>query len=205
MSISTCFVSGADPYPNDGYVELAIVTTGVFTDYSSDDYVYASVYSGAINDQTYNRAYLQFNCASIPTDETVTGMDLTIALNDSTTSRINKLYSVAYEKSSYSTPALLYSGIVEDGTLLWTGTLTSPDTYIIPLGVNACNALNSHLSWFTLGIVLDETSPPASIESSKFESTDLGIGIPYLTVYSVTGLIFSPVRRRATVCFTSWD
>jgi hypothetical protein len=190
---------------SDGYVRYAYLcpedADPTFVDHTNLFVLRASTVAALTPGDTgpgLRRAYFFADTSSLPAGATITKVELTLfwqSLTDS--SRDTIFYQQASQYSSYGTAEDLFNGL-DDGSVyvqgLYTAALDTP--IVVDLGSQAITDLQGHLTWFGVGILIDESSPPVSTESKVYysndsDTTDHNVR-PYLTVTYTQGN-----RRRA--------
>lgn len=184
----------------DGYVRFmkaCLTAPPGYIDWSALYWIWASVQADSWDDMgtptpytAIRRGYAFFDTSSIPGGATITDVTLTLSLSTLTNStRDTIFYQQLAQYGSYGTAQALFDGL-DDGVIYTQGLFTTapPGVNVIDLGAQADADLQSHLSWFGVGVLIDETSPTATEANKTYQSMDVGVPslFPYITVTYTT-------------------
>ena len=193
------YVRYSGGYAFDGYVEKSCAGGECSYDDVSDGIVAYDVI-GVSDDGGGNtitdRAYAEFEISGLPAGATITQVKLTLQVGASTSERYSYITAMDYPKTGYASDEAMF-GFIGVGTVLWTGYIHTGDwqEIEIDLGSAGVSDLASHTGWMMLGFMIDETSPPATLDSVNIYDADI-VADKYLEITYSTGVS----RRRHSIC-----
>lgn len=165
-----------------------------YIDWNSIPWIWASTEDDSWTDMgtptpyvAIRRGYAFFDTSSLPAGAVVTKVELnlygSVLMNSA---RDTYFYQQAAQYGSYSDAEDLFDGL-DDGSLYTQGAYDNIAALnTIDLGSQAVTDLNSHISWFGVGVLIDEQSPTSGSQDKVYYSedsnTDENDYRPYLTV-----------------------